>query len=153
MRLELIKRTIQRILYMKTRIPYERFLSAISQRNDAWVVSQGEFLRWWHQRSSSHLQLNMSNGTCHVLTDLSNGVIEVFPNEFHLSRNLDIPCPDSNHHGPVVMIIDSKHKKKEIFKEVLRREGILNYAEGTAGKFFFSEEVSPILEEMALMLN
>jgi hypothetical protein len=153
MKFELIRRTINRVRYMKTRIPYERVLSAISQRNDAWVVSQGEFIRWWHQRASSNLQINISNGTGHVSTDLSNAVIEVFPNEFHPSSSLEFACPNSTLNGPVLMIIDPKLKNKEIFEEVLRREGILNYAEGTTGKFFFSEEVSPILDEIALMLK
>jgi hypothetical protein len=153
MNLGLLKRVADRALSIRFHAPYEKFLCAVSERGDAWVVSQGEYILWWQQRASSDLKITVSNRVYHVMTDLSNAVIENYPDDFHISPELTIPCPNSSFEGPVLITIDKKLKQKELFKEALRREGILNYTEGSNGEFFYSKEVSPDLDEMAFALK
>lgn len=148
-----LKRAINRVLYIQTRVPYERFLRAVCEQGDAWIVSQGEFILWWQQRNSSDLKINVRNGVCHVTTDLSNAVIENYPADFYASPEITIPCPDNSLDGSVLITIDKKLRQRALFKEALRREGILNFREGSDGEFFFSTEVSPILEEMSFALS
>jgi hypothetical protein len=148
-----LKRALYRNLKLQTFAPYERFLQAMSERDDAWIVSQGKYVLWWQKRASSDLEVTVFNGECHIITNLSEAVIENYPNDFHASPQIVIPCPDSNFDGPILLTIDPNLKQEELFKEALRREGILNFAEGSKGEFFFSREVSPILEEMASALK
>lgn len=153
MNLNLLLRAIRRAYYIRTHAPYEKFLRSVSQQDDAWVVSQGKYILWWQQRASSDFRISLSNGTCHVTTSLSNGIIEVFPNEFYSAQRLTFPYPHSSVDGPVIITIDEKLKQKDMLKEALQREGILNYMEGSTGELFLSTEVQPILEDMASSLR
>jgi hypothetical protein len=153
MKLVLLKRAIYRNLNLQTLAPYQKFLRAISKRGDVWVVSQGEYILWWQKRASSDLRIVVSNKECHVTTNLSKAVMENYPNDFYASPQVAIPCPESNFDGPILLTIDKNLKQKELFKEALRREGILNYTEGANGAFFFSKEVSLTLEKMAAALK
>ena len=148
-----LKRALDRNLKMRNFVPYERFLQAVSEQGDAWIVSQGEYVLWWQKRALSNLQVTVSNGECHATSPLAQAIIENHPNDFYASPQATIPCPDSDFDGPVWLTIDQSLEHEEIFKKALRREGILNYTEGTDGEFFFSHETAPILEQMAAALE
>ena len=149
----LLKRAIIRTKNIQSFAPYERFLQTISEQGDTWMVSQGTYILWWQKRASSKFEIAISGGMCHITTGLNEAVIEKYPNEFFVSPNLVVPCPDSNFEGQLLLTIDQDLNHKELFKEVLRQEGMLNFTEGSEGEFFFSNEAAPILKEMSLYMK
>lgn len=151
MDLGLPKRALDRILSMRNYVPYERVLSTVSSRGDIWMVSQGEYLRWWKRRANGLLRLLVSNGECRLETDLVDAVFERFPGEFFSSAN--ITCPDSDFDGEIQLTIDESLSRKHLLMEALRQEGILNFRVGTGGEFFLSHEMDSIVADMEASLK
>jgi hypothetical protein len=142
-----IKPALIRHIAARNSEPYERILQYIRKQKDIWIVSQGEYMEWWVNRSKASLRINVINGLCHIRTDLEGAVMERFPGEFFSAST--VPCENTDFSGDIWITIDSKLKRKELLIEILKREGILNYQITNTGDFVLSgEALDPLLEQV-----
>jgi len=136
---------------MKSVRPYEKVLKEVKARGDIWMVSQGEYIRWWQRRDQASLKVIVSGGECTIGSNLAEAVFQKLPQEFLDSNKTS--CNNGSFSGEVQFVIDVTLERKNLLIEALKREGIMNFTTGEGGEFFLSHELDHVLERMEINLR
>ncbi|MEM7031754.1 MAG: hypothetical protein AAF629_19525 [Chloroflexota bacterium] len=116
---------------------YERMLQTIREREDVWITSQGDYMAWWLDREAATLQISVSNQQCTVSTSLDQAVIEQIDRGFVETNIVD--CPATDFEGEVWITLSPDIEKLDLLKQILKREGIINFREGASGDFLLTQ--------------
>jgi hypothetical protein len=77
MNVQLLKRAIDRQVYMRDRPVYAELLQHIDLKGDVWKVPQNEVADWWEKRQACALEIEVAGGTLKVTSPLEESVVEV----------------------------------------------------------------------------